>query len=97
VKDVLKIFKSRGGKVFFVELEASQKKRLERNRTEFRLAEKVSKRNIEWSDNNLVWMDEKYQLNTEKFPFEEELYLKINNENLEAAEVAQQIKKTFSL
>lgn len=97
VQEVLHIFKSRGRKVYFVELEASQQKRLERNRTEFRLSAKASKRDVKWSDNNLVSLDENYQLNSTEFPFPDEPFVKINNENLPADEVARQIQAAFSL
>lgn len=98
VREIADIFKSRGGKVYFIELEASQKIRLERNRTEFRLAEKKPKRDLVWSDNNLLEMDEKYKLNTTgDFPFPDEFYLKINNDDLEAGEVARQVSKEFKL
>lgn len=98
VNEVADIFKSRGGKVYFIELEASQKTRLERNRTEFRLAEKKPKRDLVWSDNNLKELDEKYVLNTkDDFPLSEEMYLKINNDDLEPGEVAGRIIKEFGL
>jgi hypothetical protein len=42
-----------GGDVAFVELLAGLETRLERNRTELRLAEKKSKRDVEWSDANV--------------------------------------------
>lgn len=40
------IFRTRGGRVVFAELEATQTERLRRNETEFRLAEKPFKRDL---------------------------------------------------
>ena len=86
------IFHDVGGKSFYVELEASQKERLVRNRGEDRLLEKPSKRNLEWSDNNLISCDENYKLNlSEDDTFYYGNYLKINNENLNASETAKKI------
>jgi hypothetical protein len=48
------IFKQRGGAVFYVELQASQAVRLQRNETEFRLAEKPFKRDLVESRRNLI-------------------------------------------
>ncbi|PYG01589.1 hypothetical protein SAMN05216184_10148 [Georgenia satyanarayanai] len=46
-----------GAGVSFVELAADLDTRLERNRTELRLAEKRSKRDVEWSDANVREME----------------------------------------
>lgn len=45
------------GNVAFVELRADLATRLERNRTEHRLLHKASKRDLEWSDNNVREME----------------------------------------
>jgi hypothetical protein len=55
-------FRTRGLPVWFVELQASQEERLERNRTELRLQHKPLKRDLAWSDANLLDLDERYQL-----------------------------------
>jgi len=54
----------RGAVVSFVELAADLNTRLERNRTEHRLAEKRSKRDLDWSDSNVRDM-ERHVMNTE--------------------------------
>lgn len=54
----------RGAVVSFVELAAGLDTRLERNRTEHRLAEKRSKRDLDWSDANVRDM-ERYVMNTD--------------------------------
>ena len=82
--EIAEIFHKKGGKVWFLELEANQEVRLVRNRTENRLAHKPMKRNFENSDRNLVRFDEIYVMNSdENFTFEE-THLKINSENLTA-------------
>jgi hypothetical protein len=53
-----------GGRVSFVELYASLEERLARNRTELRLAEKRSKRDLEFSDANVLDLEDNYVMNT---------------------------------
>ena len=82
--------------VYCVELIASQDIRLERNKTENRLLHKASKRDIEASNNRLL-NEDKYRLvsNEGEIPFKN--YLRINNENIEATDVARMIKEKFNL
>jgi hypothetical protein len=56
------IFRARGGQVLLVELAATQEERLRRNETEFRLAEKPSKRDVAASRQRLLEHDAQYQL-----------------------------------
>lgn len=80
--------------VYCVELIASQNVRLERNKTENRLKNKASKRDIEASTIRLL-NEDKHRLvsNEGEIPFKN--YLRINNENIEAKEIAEIIKKKF--
>ena len=82
--------------VYCVELIASQDIRLERNKTENRLLHKASKRDIEASNNRLL-NEDTYRLvsNEGEIPFKN--YLRINNENISAKDVALMIKDTFNL
>lgn len=82
--------------VYCVELIASQQVRLERNKTENRLLNKASKRDIEAS-NKRVLNEDLHRLvsNEGEIPFKN--YLRINNENLSAEEVAKMIKEKFNL
>lgn len=82
--------------VYCIELIASQKVRLERNKTENRLLNKASKRNIEISNQRLI-NEEKHRLVSfeGEIPFKN--YLRINNENISAKEVAVMIKEKFNL
>ena len=82
--------------MYCIELIASQKVRLERNKTENRLINKASKRDIEAS-NKRVLKEYLHRLvsNEGEIPFKN--YLRINNENIEAKDVAKMIKETFNL
>ncbi len=51
-----------GGDVAFVELRATLDSRLERNRTDERLLHKASKRNVEWSDDNVREMETQWAM-----------------------------------
>ena len=82
--------------VYCVELLASQEVRLERNKTENGLQHKASKRDIDSSNKRLMDEDSHRLVSHDgEIPFEN--YLRINNENLEAIEVAEIIKKVFVL
>lgn len=95
VENICNIFKSKGGSIYFVELEADLEERLERNKSPHRLEEKPTKRNLEFSERNLRSSLEKYRLNSEDGEIKEENYLRINNTNLSAETVAQMIREKF--
>jgi len=87
---------SKFDEVYCVELIASQEVRINRNKTENRLANKASKRDIQASNNRLLNEDKHRLISNEgEIPFKN--YLRINNENISAKEVASIIKKTFNL
>ena len=84
--------------VYCVELIASQEVRLERNKTENRLKNKASKRDIEASNKRLIMNEDTHHRLVSfegEIPFKN--YLRINNENIEAKDIAQKIKETFNL
>ena len=82
--------------VYCVELIASQQIRLNRNQTENRLINKASKRDVEASNKRLLNEDTHRLVSYEnEIPFKN--YLRINNENMEAKEVAQIIKEKFNI
>ena len=82
--------------VYCVELIASQNVRLERNKSENRLLNKASKRDIEESNKRLLNEDTHRLTSYEgEIPFKN--YLRINNENITAKEVAKIIKETFNI
>jgi hypothetical protein len=97
VNEVSRLFESRGGTVYFVELEADVEERLERNKSSNRLEHKPSKRDIEWSEGDLKKSMETYRLNSLEGEIKYSNYIKINNTNLSAAEVAKIIKGKFLL
>jgi hypothetical protein len=91
------IFRSRGGRVVYVELETTQEERLRRNETEFRLAAKPFKRDLDTSRRQLLELDDKYQLNSRGRLAGSLDYLHIDNTSLSAADVAERIIETFGL
>lgn len=97
VDEVCNLFESRGGTVYLVELEADLEERLERNKSPHRLAHKPTKRNLERSERDLKSTMGKYRLNSIDGEIKRENYIKINNANLSAEEVAEIIKEKFQL
>ena len=98
LRSVTELFESNGSKCHVVELCADFDVRLERNKTENRLAHKESKRDLEWSEREMRSTSQNHRLNSyegEKLPFES--YLKIDNTFLEPQAVAEMIKKYFDL
>lgn len=87
---------SKFDEVYCVELIADQAVRLERNKTENRLKNKASKRDLEVSRQRLL-NEERYRLvsNEGEIPFKN--YLRIDNTNLDPDVVAQMIKEKFDL
>ena len=79
--------------ILFVELETSLAERMHRNRTENRLKYKPLKRNFEVSEREILDTDKTNQLNSQKQPSGLHYYLKIDNTNLSAEEVAKQIQE----
>ncbi len=90
-------FEASGGTVYYVELVADRAVRVERNKTENRLKNKASKRDIIVSEDRMLREETKYRLvsNEGEIPFEN--YIKIDNTNLEPSEVARMIKERFNL
>lgn len=68
-----------------------------RNVTPHRLEEKKSKRDIEWSESELLSTLKKYRLNTNEGEKLFENQIKINNTNLEPDEVADIVIEKFNL
>ncbi len=96
--DLIERFETTGTKCHVVELCADFDVRLERNRSENRLLHKESKRDLEWSENEMRHTDSLVRLNSlegEKLPFAS--YLKIDNTCLSPETVAQMIKEHFAL
>jgi hypothetical protein len=91
----LQPFLDAGRRIVFVELAAGLDVRLDRNRTEYRLMEKKSKRDVEWSDGNVRDM-ERYLMNTDRPTPSDALlaehpHLRIDNTDLSPETVAAQV------
>jgi hypothetical protein len=97
VEEYARPFRERGGRVLFLELEASQAERLRRNEGASRLAEKPSKRDLEFSRRNLLDLDARYQLNSGGAFDDREDWLRIDNTHMAPADVAQRVIKHFLL
>jgi hypothetical protein len=95
VRRHLQPFVDAGRRIVFVELSAGLDVRLERNRTEYRLAEKKSKRDLEWSDGNVREM-ERYLMNSDRPSLGDAVlagypHLRIDNTDRTPEEVAAQV------
>ena len=97
IDNLEKLFASCGAQVYYVELEAEYDLRLKRNKTENRLANKPSKRNLEWSEKIFVYLEGKHRLNSLKGELAKENYMRIDNSALPPERVAQMIKERFLL
>ncbi|XMB66926.1 AAA family ATPase [Mycoplasmatota bacterium zrk1] len=83
--------------IYFVELVANLETRIKRNVSENRLSKKPTKRNIEWSNNDLIQTDEKYRLVSVPGEIKYDNYLRIDNTKLSTYDVAKRIQQTFNL
>lgn len=95
VNQICHIFRSQGADIYFVELEADLQERLRRNKTPHRLQHKPTKRNIKQSEHHLLSSMNNSRMNSIEGEIDRENYLKINNTNLSAPEVARIIIDTF--
>lgn len=91
------MFEASGGEFYFVELEADLETRLQRNLTPHRLEEKKSKRDVKWSEKELLDCMEKYQLNSNEGEKLFDNQIKINNTDLKPDEVANIVIEKFNL
>ncbi|WP_313164932.1 AAA family ATPase [Sedimentibacter sp.] len=94
---VEELFASEGAEVYFVELEADYELRIERNKTENRLLNKPTKRNLEKSEAIFRSLESTYRLNSYEGEIKKINYIKINNTNFSPEEAALIIKNKFSL
>lgn len=97
IEKISNIFKNNWWEVFYVELEADIDTRIERNKTEHRLNHKPVKRNLDWSEKELLDSTEKYRLNSRDWELNFENYIRINNTNISPADVAKIIVDRFKI
>lgn len=90
-------FVDRGGRVLHVELAATLEERLRRNETPLRLAEKPSRRDVVRSKSVLLQLDERHRFNSDGEFDGREDYLRIDNTDLSADDVANRIVGGFGL
>lgn len=90
-------FRTRGGRVLYVELEASQQERLRRNQCASRLTAKPSKRDLEASRRNLLDLDAKYRLNSGGQFDARDDYLRIETTHTPPRQAAMQVIDHFAL
>lgn len=91
------IFRKNNAEIYILELESTLEERLKRNKTENRLENKASKRNLEWSENDLLKSVEKYRFNSKENEIKEKNYIRMDNTNVSANIVAKKIKERFNL
>ena len=97
IENVAKIFKDKGAEIYWIELEADIDERIRRNKTEHRLKHKPTKRNIEWSENDLKNSMLEHRLNSNEGEIKEKNYIRINNTDINASATALLIKNRFNL
>lgn len=97
VEGYASIFRAQGGRVAFVELQATQAERLRRNETELRLAEKPSKRDVEESRRRLLAADAMHRMNSAGEFDGRADYVRIANTQLTPEEVADRVIAVLGL
>ena len=97
INSIINLYKSYGADIGVVELCADYDVRIERNKTENRLENKPSKRDIEKSEALFRDLEAKYRLNSNdgEVPFDN--YLKIDNTDIAPDKAAVMIKERFNL
>lgn len=91
LEELQTIFQEAGRQVLFVELDCDLEERLRRNRTENRLTHKPLKRDLDWSETDILETVKTAQFTTSTPPKNLVNYLKITNTNLSAEAVASLI------
>lgn len=91
------MFRERGGRVLFLELETSQDERLRRNEGASRLAEKPSKRDLESSRAGLLALDAKWRMNSGGAFDGRADWLRVDNTHLSPGDVAERVVEHFHL
>lgn len=97
IDEIIAIFKERNPKVCFVDLVCTLEERLKRNKQENRLAHKPSKRDLPFSEKELLSNEAVYRMNSLEGEFPDKSFLKIDNTQVTAKETALKIKNYFEL
>lgn len=96
IEKLKSLFNKKHQELYFIELEAELEERLKRNKSENRLLKKPSKRNIEFSEYELLTSGEKYRLNSHPNEIKEERYLRLDVTNLDVNESSEKIIEWMS-
>ena len=91
------MFENTGGTFSLVELKADLETRIERNLTPHRLEMKPSKKNLEWSKNEILETMQEHRLNSNEDEYLCENHIKIDNTNLTPEEVSDVIIEKLDL
>ena len=94
---VIRLFESNNAEIYLVELCADFDVRIERNKTENRLVNKPTKRNIQYSEAVFRMLESEHRFNTRDKEIDLPNYLRIDNTNMPPSEAALIIKETFLL
>lgn len=97
INSLINLFESHGAETCIVELCADYDVRIERNKTENRLNNKPSKRDIEKSEELFRNLESKYRLNSREGEMPFINYFKLNNTDIPPDEAAAVIRKKFNL
>ena len=97
VQRIKDIYDKENGEFYVVELETTLEERLKRNKTENRLKNKPTKRDLEFSEKELLKSVDKHRLNSYEGEVKYENYIKINNTNISAKNTAKIIQEKFKL
>lgn len=84
-------FEAQGATIYWVELEAPLELRLERNKTENRLHHKPSKRDLAFSEDNVIRAAREHRLNSHDGEIDAQNYLRIDTSHLTAEATAKRI------
>ena len=97
ITELAELFKKHGSEIYWIELVAQQSVRLERNKTENRLANKRSKRDIKVSENRLLGEETNHRLVSYEGEIQFKNYIKIDNTYLTPDEVVDIIQDKFKM
>ncbi|MGN1367637.1 MAG: shikimate kinase [Aristaeellaceae bacterium] len=95
VEGLSKMYRDTGAQVDYVELICPQEVRLQRNRTENRLREKASKRDVALSEQRILSVESRCRCVSEPGEIPYERYLRLNNADLSPEEAAEIIVRHF--
>ena len=97
ITELAEFFKNHGSEIYWIELVADQSVRLERNKSENRLANKKSKRDLKESESRLLGEETNHRLVSFEGEIQFENYIKIDNTFLTPDEVVDIIQEKFKI